>query len=260
MGNIRLIETGKRFGNMNLNKNFYPAGLSDLEIKDLFMKNRLSVGEAFGFDGRKMYMASQEMKNGSYFEITDDYVEAYPDGWTDISEDILIINDKVLGVVIGHPVADCPVIMMADMKKGVMAVAHCSASLIDKKMPIMVADALQDAYKCCDDDLLVYVGACAADTWTYDKYPAWALDEELWKDNIYLGEDNLFHINMRGAIAKQMVMRNLSTSHVFYNQTDTITNPNYYSNSLSKLYPDKAGRHFTGAFFKEHDAKKLLKK
>ena len=96
----------------------------------------------YDFDWYKMFMANQKTKDGSYFEITNDYLEANPDGWSDISEDILIVTDKTPGVVIGHPVADCPVIVMEDKRKGVTAMAHCSADLIDKKMPMMIADTI----------------------------------------------------------------------------------------------------------------------
>ena len=50
----------------------------------------------------------------AFFEIDRDYVEANPNGWTDIDEDILVVTKKTPGVVIGHPVADCPVVMTAD--------------------------------------------------------------------------------------------------------------------------------------------------
>lgn len=253
MSTVKIIETGKKFGNMNLNKNFYPEGLSRDEIKEIFMKNREAVGEYFGFDGHKMFMADQKHKSGTYFEISRDYVEANPNGWTDIPEDILIITDKVPGVVIGHAVADCPVIMMSDVRKGVTAIAHCSAELIDKRMPMMIADALVDAYSSNDEDIVTYVGAFAGSEWTYDKFPAWAKDQKMWKNAIYMGEDNLFHIDMKRVIALQMSERNIQ--HVSYSSYNTITNPNFYSNSLARINPDKAGRHFCGAFYQVEKVK-----
>ena len=238
MSTVKIVETGKKFGNMNANKAFYPEGLSREEVKEIFMKNREAAGEHFGFDGHKMFMADQNHKSGTYFEISRDYVEANPNGWTDIPEDILIITDKVPGVVIGHPVADCPVIMMSDVVQGVTAIAHCSAELIDKRMPMMIADALVDAYSSKDEDIVAYVGA---------------LDEKMWEKGIYMGEDNLFHIDMKRVIALQMRERNIN--NVSYSSYNTITNPNFYSNSLARVNPDKAGRHFSGAFYEEEKGK-----
>ena len=253
MSTVKIVETGKKFGNMNTNKAFYPEGLSRDEIKEIFMKNREAAGEHFGFDGHKMFMADQNHKSGTYFEISRDYVEANPNGWTDIPEDILIITDKVPGVVIGHPVADCPVIMMSDVVQGVTAIAHCSAELIDKRMPMMIADALVDAYSSKDEDIVTYVGALAGSEWTYDRFPAWAKDQKMLEKGIYMGEDNLFHIDMKKVIAAQMRERNIA--NVSYSPYNTITNPDFYSNSMARINPDKAGRHFSGAFYEEEKGK-----
>ena len=63
-----------------------------------------------------------------------------------LMSDILVISKDVPGVVIGHPVADCPVVMVSDSRRGVSAIGHCSCELIDKRLRMMVADALVDAY------------------------------------------------------------------------------------------------------------------
>lgn len=259
MSSVRVVETGNKYGNMNTAARFYPEGLSAEERKAIFLDRRMRAGEHFEFDGHKMFMADQKhfsdaLKSGkthqaTYFEITSDYVEANPDGWSDIDQDILMVTDRVPGVVIGHPVADCPVVMMADFKKGVMAIGHCSAQLIDQRLPMMVADALVDAYSSNEEDIIAYVGACASDNWTYDIWPKFATDKAMWQDAIYMGEDNLFHIDMRKVIFKQLAERKIASNHIVYSPVDTITNPNYYSNSASRNNAEKAGRNFSGAFF-----------
>ena len=220
----------------------------------IFNIHRKHLGDDYDFDWHKMFMADQKTKDGSYFEITKDYVEANPDGWSDISEDILIVTEKIPGVVIGHPVADCPVIVMEDKRKGVTAMAHCSADLIDKKMPMMIADALSDAYNSSDDDIIAYVSACAGESWTYDKYPGFAKDDRLWKSGIIEDKNGMFHINLRKAIALEMQDRNIK--NVVYASADTITNPEYYSNSASSPHglndQSKFGRNFIGAFYQEN--------
>ena len=226
--------------------------LTDEDKKAIFDIHRVGFGELNGFDWRKMFMASQYTQDGSYFEITRDYVEANPNGWTDINEDILIITDKVPGVVIGHPVADCPAIVMEDRSKGVTAMIHCTAKMVNDKMPMMAADALQKAYNSKDEDIIAYVSACAGDSWTYDSYPSWATDKKLWEKGIIEDENGLFHINLRKAIQKEMRERNIQ--NVIYNENDTVTNPEYYSNSAASPYglndQSKFGRNFCGAFYK----------
>ncbi len=255
MSNKKIIETGKKFGHMNMSARFFPEEMSAEERAKIFLERRLKVGEEFGFDGHKMFMADQALKlsgkRGSYFEITDDYVMSNPKGWTDIAEDILIITDRVPGVVIGHPVADCPVVMMSDKRQGVSAIAHCSCDLIDARLPMMVADALLDAYNSKDDDLEVYVSACAGPGWTYDSMPKWAKDRELWSDAITCDEDGMFHIDLRRVVKRQLQERNIDDVAVLFNMDDTISNPNYYSNSQGRSNPEKFGRHFAGLFYEE---------
>ena len=123
LGNVGIVETGISYGNMNTAARFYPEGTSAEERQRIFMERRMKVGEDFGFDGHKMFMADQTDKCGTWFEIDEDYVEANPNGWSDISEDILVITDRVPGVVIGHPVADCPVVMAFDIIQELKALA-----------------------------------------------------------------------------------------------------------------------------------------
>ena len=114
---------------------------------------------------------------------------------------------------------------------------------------LMLADSLLDAAYSSDDCLNVYVGACASDKWIYDIYPPFAKDEKLWKDAIWVDDDGFYHIDMRKAITQQLKERNIDFSKVRFNMDDTISNPNYFSNSLGRLDEAKAGRHFTGAFY-----------
>lgn len=231
--------------------------LTPFDKRFIFANHRKAFADANGFDYNKMFMADQDLekshKRGSYLEITQDYVEANPKGWTDIPEDILIISHKVPGVAIGHPVADCPVVMMEDTKQGVTAIAHCSATLIDQKMPMMIADALNQAYGTKDEDISIMVGPCAGPNWTYDKWPNWASDEKFWESSGAIVEENgEFKINLRRAICHQLVER---TKDVYgltkFDMTDTITDEKYYSNSVARSNPLKHGRQFNGVVYEK---------
>ena len=261
MANI--IDSGNRFGNMN--GSCFSGDFTKEEKKKLFWEHRKLMGKAYGFDPHKMFMADQKDKSGSYFEITEDYVNENPNGWTDISEDILIITDKVPGVVIGHPVADCPVVMVEDVKNGAVAVAHCSADLIDKHMPYMAYQALKEAYDSNDDNIIAFVSACAGSEWKYDQNPKFATDSHIW-DGAIIEENGVFKIDVRKAIKKQ-----LTGLDIRFNYDDTITNPNYYSNSAASPYggndQTKYGRNFAGVFYQDDslsiennsDIKKFIK-
>lgn len=214
-----------------------------------------------GFDPGRKFMTLQDTKKrelGSYFELEKEYVEANPGGWTDIFESILIVTDKVPGVVACHPVADCPVVIMHDKKQNIAALAHCSADLVDKKLPMMVADALTQGYGTKEEDISILVGAHAGPNWTYNNYPKWATDEELWNDCI-TEKDGLYKINLKKALLKQFVERKLGNCPTKMSLADTITDPRYYSNSAKDYDSSKLGRHIEGIFF-EDDSKTMGKR
>ena len=248
-GKFGIVETGIAHGNMNTAKRFYPESYTAEDRERAFLEHRLRAGAEFGFNGYHMYMADQTDKTGTWFEIDEDYVEAHPNGWSDISEDILVITDKVPSVVIGHPVADCPVVMAFDREQGVAAIGHCSADLVDAKMPMLVIDALLESYGSCDEDIFAYVSMCAGKSWTYDSYPKWAKDTKMWEQAITLGEDGLYHIDLKQVVLDQLIERNVDS--VTMSSVDTITDPRYYSNSAAfNGNKEKSGRNFAGTFYR----------
>lgn len=231
-----------------------PSDIWKANKKEIFKTHRIKFGETMGINWKHMFMADQDVKKsgsrGSSFEITKDYVEANPNGWSDIAEDLLVIKNDVPGVVIGHPVADCPVVMMVDQKQKIAIVGHCSGALIDEKLPMMISETLRSKYDSRLDDIFTYVSACAGDTWTYDSKPGWASDNDFWRDYIiYNPEDKLFHINLRAALLEQFIKSGLDTDNMRFNLDDTITDTRYYSNSMQRINPSRGGRHFAGLCF-----------
>lgn len=285
-----IVESGKTFGSLSTSSmsldnmsdrdrsllqhinNLNVSGLRDYVLtsedkKRVLTAHRRQFGNAFGFDGAKMFMADQDsfkksnLQHGSSFEITRDYVEANPKGWSDIPEDILVIKKDVPGVVIGHAVADCPVVMLIDKKQGISAIAHCGAAMIDAHLPEMIAEALLSSYGSRAEDIYAYISACAGDSWTYDGFPQWATDMGIWDRMIYQGTDNKFHINIRPAILEQLLKYGVSKGNISFNPDDTITSNGYYSNSAYSPKggndPSKFGRNFAGLFYPENDEGKI---
>ena len=171
MKELTVIDSKNTYGNMNSNKKFFPADMTPEERQQLLLQRRLAFGQKEGFDGHKMFVADQldsskylkgqSSKIGTHFLLTEEYAAANPNGWSDIPEDILIITDQAPGIVAGHPVADCPVVMITDFQKGFTAIGHCDASLIDEKLPMMIADALVEVCASRDEDLSAIIGPCA---------------------------------------------------------------------------------------------------
>jgi copper oxidase (laccase) domain-containing protein len=274
---IRIVESLRNFGSMNAGTirysnlteedkkmlcarhNITLKELEDYDLthdkKELFAIHRKKFGARMGFDGRRMFMADQEHKTGSHFEITEEYVHENPEGWTDIPEDILVVRSNLPGVVIGHPVADCPVVMLSDRKNGITAIGHCSGEMVDHHLPEMIMEVLRRDYGSRAEDIFAYISASVGDGWTYDCFPKWAKDMKVWDHAIMMGEDGLFHISLKPAILKQLILAGVEREKMLFSMDDTSKDPNYYSHSVasSKENPDpsKFGRHFAGMFYTE---------
>lgn len=268
---IRIIDSKKDFGTMNTStvsehnltsddieilkqihpeiKNFTDETLSKEDKKLIFEGHRKKLGERYNFDWHKMYMADQENRDGSFFKINADYVRENPNGWTHIPEDILMITEDVPEVVIGHPVADCPVIIMENEQSGTTVLAHCSADLIDLHMPQMMVEAIRKETGCRAEKITAYISACAGPNWTYDKMPVWARDYSIWKQAIK-EENGIFKIDIRKAINIQLDREKIERR--CYNNSDTITDNRYFSNSRGKTDKEKYGRHFVGMTYTKH--------
>ena len=246
--NLHIIQTHIKDGIMNTAAAFYKEGMTSEERRTEFLKRRMVLGDRLGFNGRLMFMADQETKDGSYKIVDEELIASNPNGWADIKEDILVIGQDIPGVAIGHPVADCPVLVVTDALKGVTAISHCSAAMVDMKLPKLTVDALRDAYDSKLSDMYAYITASAGPNWTYDSWPKWALDNKVWEDCITKKGD-LFYIDIKKAMVKQLNESNIAGYSM--NNDDTITDPRYFSNSASsKGDEDKKGRHFAGAFYK----------
>ncbi len=255
MSTVNILDTKNYYGNMNTVARFYPSSLPASYRKEDFLKRRLILGEEKGFDGHKMFMADQKDKNGTYRIMNDCEILTAKDGWdVSIKEDILVTTDKEPGIVVGHPVADCPVVIINDCENNVTAVCHCSGELVDKKLPLLTFEALHKAEKELgftfeDKNVFAYVSACAGPNWMYDSYPKWATDEKVWENSIIERENGVFNINIRQAIFDQF--NECGLCNVNFKLTDTITSPDYYSHSASFTNRSKAGRQYIGAFYSD---------
>ena len=181
-------------------------------------------------------------------------VEAYDDGWKlDIPGDILVVTDKTPGVVAGFPVADCVEIIASDLKQGITATAHCNNKKLNEKLPQRTVEALQSMYNSKLENISIYIGAHAGDSYTYNNWPEWAT-EEFWKETGAIKEEekDLFRINHDLALLYMLDPEKFATFII--NATDTITSSNHYSNHAynhGKGPKEKEGRNFVGAYYKK---------
>lgn len=252
---IRIFECGKREGIFSRNKKFYPDYLTENEINMQFIEVKKRAASNFNFDYKKIFQAKQKKENnkeaypdGKYIIINEDYMKKN-DYWEEIIEaDILILEEKNKGIVIGNQMADCPIVIAEDRNKGVTALAHCGAHYINRLLPQDIIKALQKEYNSNKDDIYVYIGSSAKkETYIYDKYPNWATNEELWKNNI-INQNNNFYIDMNGAIKKQL--HEMGIENIEESPINTMTDDRYYSHAASsKGNKDKFGQNFVGFYY-----------
>lgn len=253
--NLRILNTGNKYGTMTTKACFYEDGMSFDDRKAMFLERRKKAAQDYNyaFNPYKFYIPSQNGE-GKAVELTREMVESFKDGWDlDIKADILITTNKILGVVVGFPVADCPVVIASDLKNGVTATAHCSAKMINNYLPIRTVEALQSMYDSKKEDIYIYIGAHAGKDWSYDIYPDFAT-EHFWEETgaVKQVKEDDFRINMDNALLYQLHPEDYETYII--NTDNTRTNPNYYSNSIynhGKGKEEKNGMHFEGAYYQK---------
>lgn len=254
---IKIFEQGKGLGVFSANEKFYPEGTSKEERDRLFAETRIRLGEKLNLDGRKIFQAHQktatnnvEYEDGKYIVITKEHMTKL-DYWNELLYcDILIISKDFPNIIVGNQMADCPVIIVEDRKLGVTALAHCGASYIDRKLPVQTVEALQKEYNSNLDDLYVYITAyIGKENYTYDCYPKWATNKEVWEGAITKDND-IYHIDMLTAIIKQL--SKIGIKNIEHSKINTYTDPNYYSHAaIYSGHEDKKGQNFVGFYYTE---------
>ena len=117
--------------------------------------------------------------------------------------DILLIDSQNPNIVIGHRMADCPIVIAEDTKKQVAAVSHCGAKQINREVPRWTVEALKKEVNSNPEDIHIYIGSCIKkENYQYDKYPAWATNQEVWKECITKKGD-IYYANLDPIIGSE---------------------------------------------------------
>lgn len=279
--NLTFFYSMIRHGNMNTNSKFYKEGMTKEEIRRNFDRRRIILGEEYSYSGLRVLTPIQkarpdltnksyeEMKvlqekynskyqDGHYIRVTNGMVEPYKDLYDlDLYADILMMDDKVKDVALVYPVADCPVVIAEDNYKKAVAMAHCGGEYIDRELPGQLIDSLREEFDSKPYDISIYIGPHAqVETFTYDRYPKFIQNPKNWEGCLY-EKNGLIHINMNKAIIEQLTNRGVELDTIYSSKIDTITNPDFYSNSAARLDETKAGRFYTGCVY--NDVKYLSK-
>ena len=187
--------------------------------------------------------------DGKYISINDKILTTDDYWYLNLEADILMINNKYKGIVIGNMCADCPIVIAEDRKKGVTALAHCGAAYIDRNLPYQIIESLKKEYSSNSEDIYVYISSGAKkENFIYDTYPHWAKNDDVWTDCINK-KDNKYQIDMYKAIINQLKKHEIKNIEI--NEIDTITNQDYASHYCRiRGQENKSGQNFVGFFYK----------
>ncbi len=255
---ITIFEAKIEDGIFSAGKKFYPKKTLKKDRVESFHQDRIRLGKKLGIDGNHIFRAYQkgeytpdvDYKDGTYIIIDkknmrkkDFYREVLP-------ADILIISEQFKDIAIANPSADCPIMICEDRNKGYTALSHCGGKHINRLLP---QDTIKAMIKGCNsniEDLYVYIGTCIhKESYIYDKYPLWATNKKLWKDNI-IKKDNNYYIDLLGAVEKQL--KEIGVIHIEYSKIDSAKDDRYYSHAAySRHKKEKQGQNFIGFYYKK---------
>ncbi len=265
MNNLKIFSTNLSDGAFSSSVKFYPKEYTNEMIVKEYHKRVVDISKKYDFDPLRLIKVAQKGVNkssihedGKHILITNELVEELFKDYkylvdTELFCDIFVMKSDVKDTVIGVPGADCPPIVAFSKDKEIVSIAHCGGSYIDRYLPVNVVDALQKEKKVLDEDIKVYVGPCIGkESYIYDRYPKWATNSDIWNDAIVKDDDNNYYIDLRYAIKKQLLKRNIKEENIIFNPIDTYENENYPSNrALSQGEEKKIGQMFTGAFYRK---------
>lgn len=252
-----IFETNRNEGCMSIAKKFYPQNYTTEQIKSALNKVKNKAGKKYHFDGNKILQPQQkdvlfkyDYPDGTYVKINNTHLTK-EDLWDEeLPCDILIIDTKYPNIVIGHRMADCPVIIAEDRKHQVVAVSHSGSLQINREVPKWTIEALTKEANSNPSDIYVYIGSCIKkESYQYDKYPLWATNKKVW-ENAIEKRNNIYHIDLISAIKNQLKEEQIPESNITISPYDTYLSPDYYSHTEEKRHSEKEiGQNFVGCFY-----------
>lgn len=244
---------------MSSAKKFYPKEVTDDIIKQKLSLVKNNVGKKYNFDGNHIIQPCQkdvelnvDYPDGTYIKIDPKNLKNNDYWYEKLPCDILLIDTNYPNIVIGHRMADCPVIIAEDTKNQIAAVSHCGAKQIDREVPKWTVKALKKETNSNPNDIRIYIGSCIKkENYQYDQYPKWAKNEEVWKKSI-TKKENTYYIDLTAAITTQLIAEGIKKENIKESPIDTYSNKNYYSHTEEVRNNTKdIGQNFVGCFYQE---------
>lgn len=258
-----IFETNRNDGCMSLAKKFYPENYTEQDRRNELSKVKDKIGKKYNFNGKNITQPQQkdvekniEYPDGTYIKIQKENLLQEDHWYEKLPCDILLIDSQNPNIVIGHRMADCPIVIAEDKKKQVAAVSHCGAKQINREVPRWTVAALKKEINSKPEDIHIYIGSCIKkENYQYDRYPAWATNQEVWKECI-TNKGDIYYIDLIKAIKKQLAKEKIKIENIKESPIDTYTNKDYYSHTEEVRDKTKdIGQNFVGCFYQSIENK-----
>lgn len=238
-------------------------------LKKEFLKNRITMCEKYGFDGRKIIIPNDKFckETGSYF-IADEkiYSEKQDLIYVKKAKDIVLLKSDNPGIVIGYPVSDDPVVIIEDKENQISALAHCDLNKISKKVPIHMIKSLKQEANSNIKNLKVYISSNLKEKNNkyYLKPKPIKQNPKVWKDCVHkhkiYNENNIkfiiqdlltYKVNQEKAIYNMLVKEGIDPENITISDENTYENSRLYSERKTKDYyePTLQGKFLVGAYY-----------
>lgn len=252
---IVIFEGNKNDGVFSSSKKFYPSNYTEKDIFNSIKQDRIKLGKKYNFSGLKMFQVRQKMENNNSYPdnkdtlITEDHFQKEDYFTEKIEADILFINQKYKKIALSHRMADCPILIAEDRKKGYTGIVHCGIYHINRGLPKEFIKKMIEKYHSNPTDIYLYIGSfIKKESYIYDSYPKIATNNKIWVDAIIKKEDG-YHIDLLKAITNQIEEYHLAEIKV--SKIDTAKDKNYASH-YAAVHGDKSklGQNIVGFYYK----------
>ena len=252
---IYIFEGNQEDGIFSSHKKFYNSEDTEETIFNKIKEARIKLGKKHNFSGLKMFQVTQKMEDNnlypdnkaiiidkSYMQKEDYFKEIIP-------ADIIIISNNYKGVALAHRMADCPVLIIEDRKKGYAGIVHCGLYHINRGLPKEFIKAMINMCNSNPQDLYLYIGShISKESYVYDTYPKLATNKNIWKDAIEKKDDG-YHIDLLKAINNQI--EEFDLAEVKVSNIDTASNNKYASHyATNHGNKSKIGQNIVGFYYK----------
>jgi polyphenol oxidase len=159
-----------------------------------------------------------------------------------ISCEALITNVKDLALVL--LTADCFPIAYHDPVTQAIALAHCGWRPTGYELPAKVVKRMQEEYGCDPHDIVVHIGP-GIHKESYVVEEVLQKEDSRWQPYLEAAGDGNTRVDLVGFIKAQLVGAGVIPDHIFDSDTDTVSNPHYFSHYHATRTGEPEGRFAT---------------